>query len=365
MSNTPFLQLRSLCKNFGEGLVLDHLSLDIQEGEFLTLLGPSGCGKTTTLRIIAGLEIPTAGEVYLEGENITTLPPEKRPLNTVFQNYALFPHMNVQQNIAYGLRFLGISKAEQKKRVEEALSLVRLSGYEKRMPAQLSGGQRQRIAIARAVVLKPKVLLLDEPLGALDLKLRQDMQQELKALQETLGITFIYITHDQEEALNMSSRIVVMRNGKIEQLGTPSHIYEKPKTRFVADFIGQSNLITGTLSQVTEDGHSTLQVGQLQLPVWIENHAFKKGDTATLCLRPQRIHYGKHPRYDMTLTGVINSKNYAGGMQHTIITLGDSLSLSAFSQTEALDSYPVGSQVHVGWDVYHAPLVAEDEVTMA
>ena len=220
----PILRLEGLCKDYGEGLVLSGLSLDVYPGEFLTLLGPSGCGKTTTLRIIAGLERPTAGRVLIDGTDVTGLPPEKRPVNTVFQNYALFPHMTVFQNIAYGLKVLGISKSEQKERVMAALSLVRLAGFERRMPSQLSGGQRQRVAIARAVVLQPKVLLLDEPLGALDLKLRQEMQQELKSLQQKLGITFVYITHDQEEALNMSTRIVILNSGHPGgDLRTPAH----------------------------------------------------------------------------------------------------------------------------------------------
>ena len=247
----PILRLDGLCKDYGEGMVLSGLSLDVYPGEFLTLLGPSGCGKTTTLRIIAGLERPTSGHVFIDGTDVTGLPPEKRPVNTVFQNYALFPHMTVFQNIAYGLKVLGISKSEQKERVMAALSLVRLSGFERRMPSQLSGGQRQRVAIARAVVLQPKVLLLDEPLGALDLKLRQEMQQELKSLQQKLGITFVYITHDQEEALNMSSRIVILNAGHIEQIGTPEEVYEHPHTLFAADFIGQNNLLRGTVTAVS------------------------------------------------------------------------------------------------------------------
>ena len=246
---TPLLRLENLCKDYGQGMILHHLNLDIEQGEFLTLLGPSGCGKTTTLRMIAGLESVTEGRVLLDGRDITDLPPEKRPLNTVFQSYALFPHMNVFQNIAYGLKVKGVKKAEQKERVEEALRLVRLSGYEKRMPSQLSGGQRQRIAIARAAVLRPKVLLLDEPLGALDLKLRQDMQYELIRLKNELGITFVYVTHDQEEALTMSDTIVVMNQGYIQQIGTPEMIYNEPTNAFVADFIGDSNILDGTMIQ--------------------------------------------------------------------------------------------------------------------
>ena len=243
----PILRLEGLCKDYGEGLVLSGLSLDVYPGEFLTLLGPSGCGKTTTLRIIAGLERPTAGRVLIDGTDVTGLPPEKRPVNTVFQNYALFPHMTVFQNIAYGLKVLGISKSEQKERVMAALSLVRLAGFERRMPSQLSGGQRQRVAIARAVVLQPKVLLLDEPLGALDLKLRKGMQNELKRIQRQMGITFIYVTHDQEEALTMSDTVVVMRDGLIQQIGSPEDIYNEPTNPFVADFIGESNIIGGTM----------------------------------------------------------------------------------------------------------------------
>lgn len=244
---TPLLRLENLCKDYGQGMILHHLNLDIEQGEFLTLLGPSGCGKTTTLRMIAGLESVTEGRVWLEGRDITQLPPEKRPLNTVFQSYALFPHMNVFQNIAYGLKVKGVKKAEQKERVEEALRLVRLTGYEKRMPSQLSGGQRQRIAIARAAVLRPKVLLLDEPLGALDLKLRKDMQIELKRIQQSLDITFIYVTHDQEEALTMSDTVVVMNRGDIQQIGSPQDIYNEPNNAFVADFIGESNILDGVM----------------------------------------------------------------------------------------------------------------------
>ncbi|MEG1676096.1 MAG: ABC transporter ATP-binding protein [Clostridia bacterium] len=356
----PILHLDGLCKDYGDGLVLHGLSLDIYAGEFLTLLGPSGCGKTTTLRIIAGLERPTAGHVFLEGVDVTELPPEKRHVNTVFQNYALFPHMNVFQNIAYGLKVLRVSKREQHERVMAALSLVRLSGYEKRLPTQLSGGQRQRVAIARAVVLQPKVLLLDEPLGALDLKLRQEMQHELKRLQQQLGITFVYITHDQEEALNMSSRIVIMRNGSIEQIGTPEDVYEHPQTLFAADFIGQSNLLRGNVKAIGENGELTLSVSGVELPALANEHyAPAIGDAAVLCLRPQRVRYGSTPQHGMPLRGVIRSKEYSGGMQHTHITLSNEMTLNAITQTAELDSYAIGSEVFVGWSVRHAPLVPD------
>ena len=236
------LSLENIEKNFDGENVLKNISLDIGRGEFVTLLGSSGCGKTTTIRIIAGLLTPDSGKVVLNGKDITMLAPEKRDVNTVFQNYALFPHMNVEKNIGYGLKLKKMPANEIKAEVEKALSLVQLEGFEKRNPSQLSGGQKQRVAIARAIVNKPSVLLLDEPLGALDLMLRRQMQTELKKLQKALGITFIYITHDQEEALNMSSRIVVMRNGNIEQIGTPSEVYDTPKTAFVAEFVGGANL---------------------------------------------------------------------------------------------------------------------------
>ena len=267
--------------------------------------------------------------------------------------------MTVYHNIAYGLKVLGISKSEQKERVTSALSLVRLAGFERRMPSQLSGGQRQRVAIARAVVLQPKVLLLDEPLGALDLKLRQEMQQELKSLQQKLGITFVYITHDQEEALNMSSRIVILNAGRIEQIGTPEDVYERPRTLFAADFIGQNNLLRGTVAAVSPDG-LMLEVNGVSLPA-LPNEVFSPavGDHAALCLRPQRIRYGREPQHGMALKGVIRSKEYVGGMQHTQIALSDELVLNAVTQSAELDSYPVGSEVYVGWNRRHAPLVPD------
>lgn len=246
MSN-KLINLENISKSYGNQLVLDDMNLYIRENEFLTLLGPSGCGKTTTLRIIGGFETPDKGSVIFDGDDITTLPPHKRQLNTVFQKYALFTHMNIAENIAFGLKIKGKSKAYIDDKIKYALKLVNLDGFEKRMPDSLSGGQQQRIAIARAIVNEPKVLLLDEPLGALDLKLRQDMQYELIRLKNELGITFIYVTHDQEEALTMSDTIVVMNQGYIQQIGTPEMIYNEPENAFVADFIGDSNIIGSTM----------------------------------------------------------------------------------------------------------------------
>jgi spermidine/putrescine transport system ATP-binding protein len=247
LSKKPLIDLVNITKSFDDTCVLDDLNLSIKENEFLTLLGPSGCGKTTTLRILGGFVTPDKGSVIFDGQNITQVPPNKRNLNTVFQKYALFPHMNIEENISFGLKISHKSAAYIKDKVRYALKLVNLDGYEKRMPSLLSGGQQQRIAIARAIVNEPKVLLLDEPLGALDLKLRQDMQYELIRLKNELGITFVYVTHDQEEALTMSDTVVVMNQGYIQQMGTPEDIYNEPENAFVADFIGDSNIIDGTM----------------------------------------------------------------------------------------------------------------------
>lgn len=241
------VNLEHITKSYNDQIILDDLNLYIRENEFLTLLGPSGCGKTTTLRILGGFERPDSGNVYFDGKDITTLPPNKRQLNTVFQKYALFTHMNIEENIAFGLKIKNKSQSYIKDKIKYALKLVNLDGFEKRMPDSLSGGQQQRIAIARAIVNEPKLLLLDEPLGALDLKLRQDMQYELIRLKNELGITFIYVTHDQEEALTMSDTIVVMNQGYIQQIGTPEDIYNEPENAFVADFIGESNIINATM----------------------------------------------------------------------------------------------------------------------
>lgn len=274
------LELKGIKKAFGGVPVLNGIDLSVKPGEFITLLGSSGCGKTTTLRIISGLETPDSGTVLLEGVDVTGTEPDKRGVHTVFQNYALFPHMTVEANIGYSLKIRGVKKPEIKSRVREMLELVQLEGFGGRMPGELSGGQRQRVAIARSVIDSPKVLLLDEPLGALDLQLRRMMQTELKRLQKKLGITFIYITHDQEEALNMSDRIAVMRNGLFEQLGTPNEIYDRPKTAYVARFVGSANILT---------------LGGKCLAVRSEALELNRGESGRL-------------------TGVIREKTFSGGM---------------------------------------------------
>ena len=272
------LELKEIKKSFTEGeAVLDNISLEISKGEFITLLGSSGCGKTTTLRIIAGLEQPDAGSVWLDGREVTGLEPNQRDVNTVFQNYALFPHMNVAENIGYGLKLKKVPKSEIKKKVSQMLELVQLEGYEKRKPSELSGGQKQRVAIARALVNNPKVLLLDEPLGALDLQLRRAMQIELKHLQKKLGITFIYITHDQEEAINMSDRIAVMRDGRIEQIGTPDEIYN-PKTSYVATFVGNANILHGVAESI-QGQNAIVKIGNDKVIVKLETSQQNTEDT--------------------------------------------------------------------------------------
>lgn len=294
------LELKNIKKSFTPGEdVLDDICLTVARGEFVTLLGSSGCGKTTTLRIIAGLEQTDSGSVWINGQDVTKLPPDKRDVNTVFQNYALFPHMNVAENIGYGLKLRKVPRGEIKKKVAQMLELVQLEGYEKRKPSELSGGQKQRVAIARALVNNPKVLLLDEPLGALDLQLRRAMQIELKHLQKKLGITFIYITHDQEEAINMSDRIAVMRDGRIEQIGTPDEIYNHPKTSYVATFVGNANILHGVAESIQEE-NAIVKIGNDKVIVKLETSQqdtedtgakqhLTAGENVTLAVRSENI----------------------------------------------------------------------------
>ena len=320
------LQLRQIRKSFDNTEVLKGIDLEAGQGEFITLLGASGCGKTTTLRIIAGLELPDAGQVILEGQDITNCEPNKRDVNTVFQNYALFPHMNVSDNVGYGLKIRKVPKAEIERKVEQALRLVQLEEYGKRMPDQLSGGQKQRIAIARAVINEPKVLLLDEPLGALDLKLRRQMQLELKRLQKQLGITFIYITHDQEEAINMSDRIGVMHEGILEQLGTPNEVYYQPQTSYVADFVGNANIL------------------------------HKNGET--FAIRSENILMNGEAV--CTQEAVVVEKSFAGGQLRILFRLPDGQTLTASRYGIDNDLQP-GQKVQIGWDAKDAVKVIDND----
>mgnify|MGYP000547125224 CR=1 FL=1 len=319
-SSKPAIQLTGLRKLFGAVTAVDELDLEIQPGEFFSMLGPSGSGKTTVLRLIAGFETATAGKVELFGQDVTAAAPFDRDVNTVFQDYALFPHMNVLQNVEYGLRVRNVPKAERKQRAEEALASVQLAGYEDRKPAQLSGGQRQRVALARALVVRPKVLLLDEPLGALDLKLRQQMQVELKALQRQLGITFIFVTHDQEEALTLSDRIAVFNQGRIEQLGTPRELYEKPKSAFVANFVGSSNVFNADESKrlLNTSGFNAIR------PERIEIGAGKSGISLSATVE-EVIYLGSANR---VITSVQGKTVTVVHTQQTVPNRGDKIQLS-------------------------------------
>ena len=303
------IRLRDLCMAFDDEPVLDHINLYINDKEFLTLLGPSGCGKTTTLRIIGGFATPTSGDVLFDGVRINDVPPYQRQINTVFQKYALFPHLNVYENIAFGLRMQKLPEAEIKERVMEMLETVSLKGFEHRRPEALSGGQQQRVAIARALVNRPKVLLLDEPLGALDLKLRKDMQLELKKIQQQVGITFIYVTHDQEEALTMSDTIVVMDKGSIQQIGTPEDIYNEPKNAFVADFIGESNIIDGVMVR-----DKLVKMYGREFPCL--DGGFAENEPVDVVIRPEDIDIV--PVEQGQLTGTVTSVTFKG-MQYDII----------------------------------------------
>jgi spermidine/putrescine transport system ATP-binding protein len=283
------VRLDRVTKEFAGTTAVDDLSLDIAEGEFFSMLGPSGCGKTTTLRMIGGFEEPSRGTIYLGGRDVTDLPPYRRDVNTVFQSYALFPHLNVYDNVAFGLRRKKVSGDDVQRRVQEALRLVDLLGFEKRRPAQMSGGQQQRVALARALVNHPKVLLLDEPLGALDLKLRKQMQLELKRIQQEVGITFIYVTHDQEEAMTMSDRLAVMRFGKIEQIGPPEEVYENPETEFVAGFLGASNLLDGELREASDGFATVLLAGGDVMRLPPDRAPFEVGSPVRVGVRPEKI----------------------------------------------------------------------------
>jgi len=347
------LQLEGIHKSFGDTPVLNGVSLSVRQGEFVTLLGSSGCGKTTTLRVIAGLESPDSGRVLLSGEDVTRQEPNRRDVNTVFQNYALFPHMSVGANVGYSLKLRKVPKADIQRQVREMLGLVQLEGFEKRMPAGLSGGQKQRVAIARALICKPRLLLLDEPLGALDLQLRRQMQQELKRLQKKLGITFLYITHDQEEALNMSDRIVVMREGRFEQIGTPAEVYDHPRTAFVARFVGAANIVYGTVEAVEGDlvrFTSTDGSGAFLS----RGHSFAPGRPVTLAVRGEQSQALKQAgRAQPGLAGVVKEKSFAGGMLRIAVELPSGGTFVCSRQGIDSDLAP-GDRVKIVWDPAHA-----------
>ena len=329
------LSLNQVTKHFGTVDALKGISLDVKKGEFLTLLGPSGCGKTTTLRIIAGLETPDSGSVLLRGKDVTGWEPNKRNVNTVFQNYA------------YGLKLKKEKKAVIKQKVQEMLDLVQLSGYEKRMPAQLSGGQKQRVAIARALVNNPGILLLDEPLGALDLQLRRQMQGELKKLQQHLGITFIYITHDQEEALNMSDRVGIMNAGTLEQLGTPDDVYERPSTPFAARFIGLSNIFDAMVQGKDSSGNLILSYAGGTIKA---RGDAMPGEKLTLSVRTERVLYGQQDRFGFSLQGVVKSHHYTGGLLRTVLELPNGEELTVSGMGGGDNRIPTGTQVSIQWD---------------
>jgi spermidine/putrescine transport system ATP-binding protein len=349
----PLLILKNLSKTYGNNNVLDSFDLTIFDGEFFTLLGPSGCGKTTVLRMIAGLEEADTGTIELAGENIADIPAEKRPVNTVFQSYALFPHMTVYDNVAFGLRMSGVAKADIPARVTEALEMVRLGDFAQRKPAQLSGGQQQRVAIARAVVNRPKLLLLDESLSALDYKLRQQMQIELKRLQRKLGITFVYVTHDQEEALSMSDRVVVMNKGKVQQLGTPREIYEQPSNLFVAKFIGEINQLNGEIVAINDNHEYEVKVEGLKwsLP---SQHNFKVGERVNVLLRPEdvRVEYIDDPHPDQYLVGSVVERNYKGKTLDSLIRLPSGIEVIAsefFDEDDPSFDYSLNQKVAIKW----------------
>lgn len=353
----PAIRIVDLTKHFGDVVAVDRINLKIEDGEFFSLLGPSGCGKTTTLRLIAGLETATEGEIYLHGRALGQTPAFKRPVNTVFQNYALFPHLNVERNVAFGLEMSGIPKDEIKTRVTEALEMVQLADMVKRRPRQLSGGQQQRIALARALVNRPEVLLLDEPLGALDLKLRKAMQLELKQLQEEVGITFIYVTHDQEEALTMSDRIAVMNSGLVLQIGSPEEIYERPRTRFVADFIGETNFLDGRVADIRGEEIS-VEIGD-QLTVRAHSTTpLTIGQSVSVVIRPEKFSLVD----DGMVKGRIEERIYIGTDTRYVMRLTDSTHVAVREQNlnpERVRIYNVGDEVGLNWNPAHALVLTE------
>lgn len=351
------VELVGVNKLYGANHVVKDLNIEVEEGEFLTLLGSSGCGKTTTLRMIAGFEEPSTGTIKVEGESIEEKEPFERDVNTVFQTYALFPHKTIFDNIAYGLKMKKVPKAEIKERVLEMMEMVQLSGFEKRYPSQLSGGQKQRVAIARALINKPKVLLLDEPLGALDLKLRKQMQLELKRLQKKLNITFIYVTHDQEEALTMSDRIAIMHDGVVDQLASPTEIYEHPATRFVATFVGETNIYDGCVTSINNQVATvTLENGAVKVKC---DDSFSILEYATISVRPEKMRFDTVPHEGFELVAVVKDYIYVGSVLKCIVDLpnGNELKIERLAGQELP---PIGSVIYPYWDPEDAVLIHND-----
>lgn len=343
------LKVENLKKSYGAKEVIKNFDLEVYEGEFLTLLGSSGCGKTTILRAIAGLDPVSDGHIYIDGKDVTTLDPKYREVNTIFQNYALFPLMSVEKNIGFGLKMKKVPNKEIKKRVEEMLELVHLQGYEKRKPKELSGGEQQRVSLARGLINNPKVLLLDEPLSALDQKLRKDMQLELKQLQKKLGITFIYVTHSQDEALTMSDRIVLLKDGKIEQLGTPVKIYEHPNSLYTASFLGESNLFQGIVSKV-EDEFTYVNVENATLKILSQK--YEVGDLLDIILRPENIKIYLEKKTEGMLEGKISECVYNGAYTNLMIRVNKKLINAMFLGNDKL--YSRGQIVYISWDIEDA-----------
>jgi spermidine/putrescine transport system ATP-binding protein len=367
------IRLDRVTKSFGETMAVDDLSLDIQEGEFFSMLGPSGCGKTTTLRMIGGFEEPTLGTVYLGGRDVTNLPPYQRNVNTVFQSYALFPHLDVFENVAFGLRRKKVDKADIKRRVSDSLRLVDLPGMERRKPTQLSGGQQQRVALARALVNEPKVLLLDEPLGALDLKLRKQMQLELKRIQNEVGITFIYVTHDQEEAMTMSNRLAVMRHGKVEQIGEPEEVYEYPATEFVAGFLGASNLLDGEIKERADGMVSVLLSGAGAVTLPPDRVPADVDSAVKVGVRPEKISLGadrgEPPPNVNSVTGLLRMSTYIGVSHQYEVEGPGGKTIVVYVQNLGAGPAPQpGDRVRLTWRPEHTfavrpsePLAEEEE----
>jgi spermidine/putrescine transport system ATP-binding protein len=352
--------LNSVTKRFGELTAVDAIDLEIEEGEFFTMLGPSGCGKTTTLRMIAGFEDVSDGQLTIDDADMRGIPPHKRPTNTVFQSYALFPHLSVKENVAFGLKRKGAQKDEIERRVGEELERVGLASEANRRPAQLSGGMQQRVALARALVNLPRVLLLDEPLGALDLKLRKGLQVELKKIQREVGITFVYVTHDQEEALTMSDRIAVMNRGRIEQIGDPEEVYDRPTTTFVAGFIGVSNLMPGVIRKTGRQGEVELE-GGVTVPTEVEG--FSVGESCHAVVRPEKLAIGAGSRGDPSVEGLVESSLYLGTATQLIVRLGEDVRMTVLvpntDEAERRELPGGGANVKLSWSPDHMHVVKE------